>query len=96
MGPRPWRPAEIRCPPRHPVNGALLCLAALALFACMDTTTKYLAASHAVPLIVGVRYLGNLALMVAFSARRTGGRWSARSGPAWCCCARCASPRPRC
>lgn len=53
-------------PAHHPVKGALLCVAALALFACMDTTTKYLAQSHAVPLIVAVRYLGNLALMVAF------------------------------
>src|SRR5918993_1350148 len=32
----------------------------------MDTTTKYLTQTHAVPLIVGVRYLGNLLLMVAF------------------------------
>jgi drug/metabolite transporter (DMT)-like permease len=38
-------------------------VAALALFACMDTVTKYLAQNHAVPLIVGVRYLGNLLLM---------------------------------
>ena len=53
-------------PAAHPLRGALLCVAALALFACMDTVTKYLAQSHAVPLIVGVRYLGNLALMVAF------------------------------
>jgi drug/metabolite transporter (DMT)-like permease len=45
------------------VKGALLCLASLALFACMDATTKYLAASHAAPLIVGVRYFGNLVLM---------------------------------
>lgn len=53
-------------PAHHPIRGALLCVMALALFACMDTTTKYLAQSHAVPLIVGVRYLGNLALMVTF------------------------------
>ena len=26
----------------HPIRGTLLCVAALALFACMDTTTKYL------------------------------------------------------
>src|SRR5688572_4722952 len=51
-------------PAAHPVKGALLCIAALALFACMDTTTKYLAESHAAPLIVGVRYFGNFALMV--------------------------------
>jgi drug/metabolite transporter (DMT)-like permease len=32
----------------------------------MDTTTKYLAQTHEVPLIIGVRYLGNFLLMVAF------------------------------
>ncbi len=47
----------------QPVRGALLCIAALALFACMDATTKYLAENHAAPLIVGVRYFGNLVLM---------------------------------
>jgi len=52
-------------PEHHPVRGALLCIAALALFACMDTTTKYLTQTHEVPLIVGVRYLGNLLLMAA-------------------------------
>jgi len=50
----------------QPIRGALLCVMALALFACMDTTTKYLTQTHEVPLIVGVRYLGNLLLMVAF------------------------------
>ena len=53
-------------PEHHPLRGALLCIASLALFACLDTTTKYLTQTHAVPLIVGVRYLGNLLLMVAF------------------------------
>lgn len=52
-------------PEHHPVRGALLCIASLALFACLDTTTKYLTQTHEVPLIVGVRYLGNLALMAA-------------------------------
>ena len=50
-------------PAAHPVKGALLCLGSLALFACMDTTTKYLVESHAAPLIVAVRYFGNLVLM---------------------------------
>jgi drug/metabolite transporter (DMT)-like permease len=57
----------------HPVRGALLCVTALALFACMDTTTKYLSAHYDIPLIMAVRYLGNLLLMVvAFGPR--GGR----------------------
>jgi len=50
----------------HPVRGALLCIMALALFACMDTVTKYLSQTHPVPLIVAARYLGNLLLMVGF------------------------------
>ena len=50
-------------PAAHPLRGALLCVAALALFACMDATTKYLSQMHEVPLIVGVRFLGNLLLM---------------------------------
>lgn len=52
----------------HPVRGALLCVAALLLFACMDATTKYLSASHEVPLIVAVRYLGNLLMMIVVFA----------------------------
>jgi hypothetical protein len=64
---------RVRCPsttrPRR-----LLCIAALALFACMDTTTKYLTQTHEVPLIVGVRYLGNLVLMVALLGPTTAGR----------------------
>jgi drug/metabolite transporter (DMT)-like permease len=72
-------------PEHHPIRGALLCIAALALFACMDTVTKYLSQTHEVPLIVGVRYLGNLVLMVALlgpthgrqmvRTRRTGLVW---------------------
>lgn len=49
----------------HPWRGALLCIFGLFLFACMDTTIKYLAASYNVPLIVACRYIGNLLLMVA-------------------------------
>jgi drug/metabolite transporter (DMT)-like permease len=72
-------------PEHHPIRGALLCIASLALFACLDTTTKYLTQTHAVPLIVGVRYLGNLVLMTALlgpthgrqmiRTRRTGLVW---------------------
>jgi len=72
-------------PDHHPIRGAMLCIAALALFACLDTTTKYLTQTHEVPLIVGVRYLGNLLLMVTFlgpthgrqmvRTRRTGLVW---------------------
>ena len=58
--------------PSGPLRGILLFVASLLLFACMDTTTKYLAARHDVPLIVAARYLGNLLLMLAFVAPRHG------------------------
>jgi drug/metabolite transporter (DMT)-like permease len=72
-------------PAHHPVRGALLCIASLALFACLDTTTKYLTQTHAVPLIVGVRYLGNLLLMVAFLGPTHGRQMirTTRSGLVW-------------
>lgn len=52
----------------QPLRAAILCNLALLLFACMDTTTKYLAASFDVPLIVACRFIGNVALMLAFVA----------------------------
>ena len=45
---------------------------ALFLFACMDATTKHLAQTYNVPLIVAVRYAVNLMLMVAILAPRHG------------------------
>lgn len=56
-------PPEFSMQSAHPVRGALLCVVAVALFACMDATTKYLSETHPVPLIVAARYLGNLLLM---------------------------------
>jgi drug/metabolite transporter (DMT)-like permease len=61
-------------PPHHPLRGALLCLASLGLFACMDTTTKYLAQHLQIPMIMAVRYFGNLLLMVLILAPREGTR----------------------
>lgn len=61
-------------PPHHPVRGAALCLASLLLFACMDTTTKYLSAHLQIPLIMAVRYSGNLLLMVLILGPREGRR----------------------
>jgi drug/metabolite transporter (DMT)-like permease len=52
----------------HPLRGALLLVTALLLFACMDATTKFLSATREVPLIVAVRYVGNLLLMVLLLA----------------------------
>lgn len=82
-------------PAHHPVRGALLCVASLALFACMDTITKYLAQSHSVPLIVGVRYLGNLVLMLALLGPTHGRQMvrTQRTGLVWvrAFCLACAS-----
>src|SRR5205085_5473958 len=61
-------------PPHRPLRGALLCLASLGLFACMDTTTKYLAQHLQIPAIMAVRYLGNLLLLVLILAPRDGKR----------------------
>lgn len=56
----------------HPLRGALLFLFGLLLFACMDVTTKYLAARYDVPLIVAVRYIVNCLLMVVLLAPARG------------------------
>jgi drug/metabolite transporter (DMT)-like permease len=50
---------------------ALVALATL-VFACMDSTTKHLAASWNVPLVVAMRYLVNLILLTAIFAPRQG------------------------
>jgi drug/metabolite transporter (DMT)-like permease len=50
------------------VRGALLFILGLFLFACMDTTTKYLSASYNVPMIVAFRYIGNALLMILLFA----------------------------
>lgn len=54
----------------HPLRGVALFVLCLFLFACLDTTTKYLAQSHPAPLIVATRYAVNLLLMVAILAPR--------------------------
>lgn len=52
----------------HTLRGVTLFMAGLMLFACMDNTIKYLAASYPVPLIAAVRYAVNLVLMTALLA----------------------------
>ncbi|MGE5385411.1 MAG: DMT family transporter [Betaproteobacteria bacterium] len=56
----------------HPMRGVLLLVSALLFFACMDTTTKYLAARYPVPLVMGIRYIVNCALMVVLLAPSQG------------------------
>lgn len=50
--------------PHHPFRGVLLLVAAVFLFACMDTTTKYLATYYQVPLVMAIRYIVHCLLMV--------------------------------
>jgi drug/metabolite transporter (DMT)-like permease len=56
----------------HPLRGVLYLLGGLLLFACMDTTVKYLTTLYAVPLIFAVRYGVNLLLITAIFAPRQG------------------------
>ena len=56
----------------HPLRGVLYLLGGLLMFACMDTTVKYLTASYSVPLIFAVRYGVNLLLITAIFAPRQG------------------------
>lgn len=69
----------------RPVLGIVLCLCSLFCFACLDTTTKYLAATYNAPLIVAIRYIGNLALMVLLLAPRHGAQLirTERTGLVW-------------
>ena len=57
---------------RHPLRGLLLFNFGLMLFACLDTTNKYLTSVFDVPLIAACRYIGNVLLMLAIVAPRNG------------------------
>ncbi len=63
------RDVLVTAPHHHPLKAVLLFNLAVLLFACMDTSTKYLTASFAPPLVMAARYIGNLVLMLAFVAR---------------------------
>lgn len=56
----------------HPLRGALLLLAAVFLFACMDTTTKVLAAEYPATVVVAVRYVVHALLMLVLLAPTQG------------------------
>jgi drug/metabolite transporter (DMT)-like permease len=56
----------------HPFQGIVLFTSALLLFACMDTTTKYLSTLYNVPLIVAIRYITHFLLMIIFLAPSQG------------------------
>lgn len=54
----------------NPLAGVLLMMSGVLLFACLDTTTKYLASHYNVPVVMAVRYVVNCLLMVAIFAPR--------------------------
>lgn len=51
---------------RHPLRGVMLMLAALFFFAILDATSKYLAQSFALPLLIWARYTLHCLLMLIF------------------------------
>lgn len=57
-------------PHRHALRGILLTVAAVGIFALMDTLAKYLARWYPVPGIVWARYVSNLVILLAFLAWR--------------------------
>lgn len=54
-------------------KGFLLAASSLLLFACMDTTTKYLTAHYNVPFVVAMRYIVHCMLMLVILAPRHSG-----------------------
>lgn len=56
----------------RPTQGAVLMATAVLLFACMDVTTKHMALTYAVPLVVFMRYAGNLLALLAIFGPRKG------------------------
>jgi uncharacterized membrane protein len=84
---QPFEPAMIR-EPMLIINaphwrGPALYALALLLFACLDATTKYLAQSYNVPLIVAIRYLVHFALMLLLLAPLEGRRLIETRHPGW-------------
>lgn len=56
----------------QPTKGAALMALAVLFFACMDVTTKHMALTYAVPMIVFLRYAGNLVFLLAVFAPKSG------------------------
>ena len=51
--------------PLNVLRGAAFIAVAVLVFACMDAMSKHLATAYNVPLVVALRYFGNLVLLVA-------------------------------
>jgi drug/metabolite transporter (DMT)-like permease len=67
-------PADPASVAGHPFRGLVLFVSALLLFACMDTTTKFLSTDYNVPLVVAIRYIAHCVLMIALLAPSQGKR----------------------
>lgn len=65
--PTPIQPITL---PTNLLKGFLLAATGLLLFACMDSTTKYLTAHYNVPTVVAMRYIVHCALMLVILAPR--------------------------
>lgn len=52
----------------HSFRGILLFMLGILMFACMDSTTKYLVGHYQAPLVVAIRYIVNCLLMVVLLA----------------------------
>lgn len=64
------RPQKLTALPPNTLKGLLLATSSLFLFACMDTTTKYLTAHYNVPFVVAMRYLVHFMVMMLLLAPR--------------------------
>jgi drug/metabolite transporter (DMT)-like permease len=58
--------------PVNVLRGAGFIALAVLVFACMDAMTKHLATAYSVPLVMALRYIGNLVLLVAIFGPREG------------------------
>lgn len=67
----------------HPLRGILLFVTGLFLFACMDTTVKYLTAHYPVPVVAALRYAVHGLLMLALLAPSQGREMLRFQRPRW-------------
>ena len=63
---------DLQSAPAQPLRGIIFVLAAVFVFASMDTINKHLAINYPVPLIMAVRYLINLVGVILIFAPRHG------------------------
>ncbi len=68
--PPPPEVHDISVLPTNALKGFLLAAAGLLLFACMDSTTKYLTTHYNVPTVVAMRYIVHCALMLVILTPR--------------------------